>query len=138
MRSTAELLQALKNTAARLSRLDKNLNLESQADGAWARGIECEEWAWLHFARLGYTLLGRRVKVLGVELDLVMRSPKGHRVVAEVKSAPSDGFFEARLGYRQKLRLQRAAEAMAQGQEVEFCLVLVGQTRSSVQVIHDL
>jgi Holliday junction resolvase-like predicted endonuclease len=95
--------------------------------------------------RAGLKIAGRRIKVLGVELDLLAIGPLGQWIIIEVKSLGPAGWPEVRVTWRQRARLRRAADALAQGwrvpgtghrsSEIELWLALVGE--GPVQLIQD-
>lgn len=92
-------------------------------------------------------ILGRRLKIFGVEIDVIARNSCGVLVLVEVKSLQRGEWLENRLSLRQLQRLRRVAQALAEGvpwlgsqgpREVELWLALVGETKASVQVFFDL
>ncbi len=115
----------------------------------WAHklGREAEARAQTEVERLGIRIVATRVRVCGVELDLVGIDKQGGWIVVEVKSLGDGEWIENRLSWRQRQRLIRASNALAAGwrlagvahraDSVELWLVLVPNGPGPVQLIQD-
>jgi Holliday junction resolvase-like predicted endonuclease len=115
----------------------------------WAHqvGDLAEARAEKHAVSLGVKIVARRVRVAGVELDLVGTNPAGAWIVIEVKSLGPGEWIENRISVKQKRRLVRAATALADGwrlpgvrfqsPDVELWLALVPFGPAPVQLIQD-
>jgi Holliday junction resolvase-like predicted endonuclease len=111
------------------------------------RGQACEEQVSEYLQNRGYQIVLTRTKVLGVEVDLIVRSTTGVWVLVEVKSLSNADWLEYRLKSPQHRRLRRVAQALAEGarwqgvsqpREVELWLATVAETPDSVQIYPDL
>ncbi|HRO66795.1 MAG TPA: YraN family protein [Pseudobdellovibrionaceae bacterium] len=87
------------------------------------KGLLSEEKVRLHLEGRGCRLIRSRFKTPYAEIDLLMRSGRGLLMV-EVKSLSTRGFLETRLSRRQKERLHRAREWLAQGARDDVSLIL--------------
>lgn len=107
----------------------------------WAhvRGLESEKAVTEYYLKKKYQLLKQRVKTPFAEVDLLFRSPQGHLLMVEVKSANQSCFYSARVSKRQSLRLARAASFLAARFSclVEYHWAFVDQN-FSVTIIEDL
>ncbi|MDG0816521.1 YraN family protein [Bdellovibrio svalbardensis] len=107
----------------------------------WAhfRGLESEK-AVIHFySKKKFKLLKQRLKTPFAEIDLLFRSPEGHLLMVEVKSANQSCFYSARISKRQMQRLGRAASFLAARFNclVEYHWAFVDQNYS-VTVVEDV
>jgi Holliday junction resolvase-like predicted endonuclease len=81
----------------------------------------------------GWTALYHNVRLLGVQIDLLMRDPRGLLVLVEVKTQSPSRM--ASLGPTQARRLQRTCGFLAQWEPVEMRLALVsGEKLELLQV----
>jgi putative endonuclease len=96
-----------------------------------------ERWAERHLVRLGWRLLGRRVRTAWAEIDLLFAA-QGALVVVEVKTGRSGPRFQPgqRLGRDALDRLWRAAHALARGAPARVDLVEVRLRRHGVDLVH--
>ncbi len=99
------------------------------------KGEQAEEFAVHFLVSLGWSILACRLDIVGVEVDILARSPEGIASIVEVKSARVE-FSNQALHWRQKQRLFRAAKAI--DGEVQVLLALVDLKRSKVQLEFDL
>ncbi len=101
----------------------KNGSGDNQKKGAF-----CEDTALAFFQKQGWQLHGRNQKVVGVEIDLIMKKPKSWLLV-EVKS---DNAWrrEQPMSRRQRERLSRAFSAFCErsDQPVQILLAIVDKT----------
>lgn len=107
----------------------------------WAhfRGLESEKVVIQYYLNKNFQLLKQRVKTPFAEVDLLFRSPRGHLLMVEVKSANDSSFYSARISKRQMQRLNRAACFLADRFDclVEYHWAFVDQNYS-VTVIEDV
>jgi len=94
-------------------------------------GKKAEAYVAAEFVDLGWELLAENLRTPFAEVDLLMLSPQGKLVVMEVKARRSSSCVDGEdcLGWRQRLRLFRAAEWLLQrrglAQDIRVDLVLV-------------
>lgn len=67
-----------------------------------------------HYIKKGYEFLAQRVKTPFAEVDLLFRTPEGHVLMVEVKTANLSDFHAVRISRRQKDRLMRALYFLAE------------------------
>lgn len=80
-------------------------------------------WTEAELVRRGWAKLYHNVRVMRVQVDLLMRDPKGALVLIEVKT---DGFSEmGHLTRGQARRLMRVCAFLAQWEPIELRLALV-------------
>lgn len=111
------------------------------------RGRWCEEQVEQELARLGAQVVARRIKVAGIEIDLLGIGPTGNWLVVEVKSLGRAGWLESRIHWRQLKRLRRALGVLNggwripgvchQSSEGELWFALVPRDGRPVQLIQD-
>ncbi|MEK2645605.1 YraN family protein [Bdellovibrio sp. BCCA] len=82
----------------------------------WAheRGLDSEKHVQKFYERKGYELLGQRVKTPFAEVDLIFKTPEGHALMVEVKTANIADFQPHRISQRQKTRQLRALQFLAE------------------------
>jgi Holliday junction resolvase-like predicted endonuclease len=110
------------------------------------RGIENENRVAQYLQLQGICILGRRIKISGVEVDILARSRQNVWLVVEVKSLSSEEWIGLRVKSSQTVRLRRATQALASGwwlpglggecREVELWLALVDLNKR-VQIFTD-
>ena len=59
-------------------------------------------------------MIEQRVKTPFAELDLLFRTPEGHLLIDEVKTANLASFYNFKVTPRQKIRLLRAVQFLAE------------------------
>jgi Holliday junction resolvase-like predicted endonuclease len=113
----------------------------------WAHrvGFDAEGRVARELESRGINVVGRRIRIAGVELDLLCIDSDGSWIIIEVKSLGLEEWIVNRVSWRQMVRLRRAAEALAHGYRVpglkhrsdavELWLAIVG--RASVQILQD-
>ncbi|HEX7675807.1 MAG TPA: YraN family protein [Bdellovibrio sp.] len=81
----------------------------------WAhrRGLESEKIVIDFYLKKNFVLLKQRIKTPFAEVDLLFKSPHGHLLMVEVKSANLSSFYFSRISKRQKDRLVRATTFLA-------------------------
>ncbi|MFS4460025.1 YraN family protein [Bdellovibrio sp. HCB2-146] len=67
----------------------------------------------LYYQKKTYQLIEQRVKTPFAEIDLLFRTPEGHLLLVEVKTANSVAFYNYRVTAGQKERLFRAVQFLA-------------------------
>lgn len=101
--------------------------------------MESEGHVIQFYQQLGFELLSQRVKTPFAEVDLLFRSPEGHVLMVEVKTANTPDFQPYRIAARQKKRLLRAliflAEKLDSLVEVHWAFVT---KNGEVTVIEDV
>ncbi|WP_413612195.1 YraN family protein [Bdellovibrio sp. HCB-110] len=102
MKCTESPSRALKNT------LPPNIYWAHQ------RGLDSEKHVQKFYERKGYELLGQRVKTPFAEVDLIFKTPEGHALMVEVKTANLADFQPHRISKKQKARLTRALQFLAE------------------------
>lgn len=102
---TAAPLRESKNTSANPA--------ASPCHWAHERGLQSENHVLKYYQQKNYTLLGQRVKTPFAEVDLLFRTPQGHLLMVEVKTANLSAFQSFRISQRQKARLLRALQFLA-------------------------
>jgi putative endonuclease len=82
----------------------------------WAhqRGLVSEDRVRAYYQKKSYTLIEQRVKTPYAELDLLFRTPEGHLLIVEVKTANLSSFYNYKVTPRQKIRLLRAVQFLAE------------------------
>ena len=82
----------------------------------WAhqRGLLSEERVRVYYQKKSYHLIEQRVKTPFAELDLLFRTPEGHLLIVEVKTANLSSFYNYKVTTRQKFRLLRAVQFLAE------------------------
>jgi putative endonuclease len=102
---------ALKNTSKRSAK--KNAPAKPMY---WAhkRGLISEDRVRVYYQKKFYTLIEQRVKTPFAELDLLFRTPEGHLLIVEVKTANLASFYNYKVTPRQKFRLLRAVQFLAE------------------------
>lgn len=140
MRHTPADLRRSAGTPARLTTMSEKF---------WAHriGDEAEARAEAVVVEMGVEIVARRTRVAGVEIDLIGVRKSRSWIAIEVKSLGPGEWIENRISVRQRRRLARAANALADGwrvpgvrfqsQEVELWLVLVPNGPGTVQLIQD-
>ena len=108
--------KALACTTVAPSRALKNTSKKSSKPLYWAhqRGLLSEERVRVYYQKKSYTLIEQRVKTPFAELDLLFRTPEGHLLLVEVKTANSASFYNYRVTPKQKMRLLRAVQFLAE------------------------
>lgn len=76
-------------------------------------GKAAEDLVARGFGSFGFQVLSRNMKVLGVEVDLIVKDIESRISIVEVKSLSSDLFSSNRVSKKQKKRLVRAAQALS-------------------------
>lgn len=100
----------LKNTSKKSSKV------KSKKPLYWAheRGLLSEARVLSYYQKKSYTLIEQRVKTPFAELDLLFRTPEGHLLIVEVKTANLASFYNFKVTPRQKIRLLRAVQFLAE------------------------
>lgn len=82
----------------------------------WAhkRGLLSEDRVAAYYQKKSYRLIEQRVKTPFAELDLLFRTPEGHLLIVEVKTANLSSFYNYKVTPRQKIRLLRAVQFLAE------------------------
>lgn len=82
----------------------------------WAhqRGLLSEDRVRAFYQKKSYSLIEQRVKTPYAELDLLFRTPEGHLLIVEVKTANLSSFYNYKVTPRQKIRLLRAVQFLAE------------------------
>ena len=82
--------------------------------GHWSLGARGERAAWRHLSWRGYELVGRNMRLGGVEADLVLLAPDGATlVVVEVKALRDPGMHPAeRVDWLKRRRLERFGDLL--------------------------
>ena len=103
------------------------------------QGLDSELAAAKFYEQRGFTVLRRRWRTPFAEIDLLLRSPAQDKLIlAEVKHLSHPDFIGLRLRSRQQQRLTAAVRwLIAQGNEVEFHLVVVSQN-DAIQIYEDV
>jgi putative endonuclease len=105
---------------------------------ASSRGHAAEALAAAYLELTGYEVVGRNVRIAGVEVDLVARD-RGFRVLVEVKYRGRADYGGAALAVHrgQQARLLRAAGAMSRGSlPVRVDVVAVQLTPDGARIDH--
>lgn len=93
-------------------------------------GLKCELQVIKILTGRGLTLLGQRIRLFGVEVDLLFQSKSAGLILVEVKSLGDHSELEFRLKRRQKMRLKMVyQQLLANEQQVEFILAVVSHDR---------
>lgn len=81
----------------------------------WAhqRGLDSEQCVLNFYHHKGYQVLAQRLKTPFAEVDLLFRSPEGHILMVEVKTANLAIYQAHRISWKQKARLMRALQFLA-------------------------
>lgn len=81
----------------------------------WAhqRGLDSEQYVLNYYHQKGYQILAQRLKTPFAEVDLLFRSPEGHILMVEVKTANLQTYQVHRISWKQKARLIRALQFLA-------------------------
>lgn len=90
--------------------MNKAERVLKRRQAAERRGRRSETWAALLLIVKGYRILGRRVRTMAGEIDLVARAPSGVICFVEVKARSTREIAADALGSRQRARIARAAE----------------------------
>ena len=82
----------------------------------WAhrRGLLSEDRVRAYYQKKSYSLIEQRVRTPYAELDLLFRTPEGHLLIVEVKTANLSSFYNYKVTPRQKVRLLRAVQFLAE------------------------
>lgn len=75
--------------------------------------MQSENHVLNHYLQKQYVLLGQRVKTPFAEVDILLRTPQGHLLMIEVKTANLTDFQPFRVSQKQKARLLRALQFLA-------------------------
>ena len=106
------------------------------------RGLYCESIVAQHYTKLGYIILGQRVKTPFAEVDLIIgkanQGEYSNLSLIEVKSVTGEAWYCHRISRRQRERLIRAYTYLqAQfDQSLSFQMVLVTQD-GALEIIDD-
>lgn len=103
------------------------------------RGLHCEAVALEHYRKLGYKILQQRFRSPYAEIDLIVESPHGDRIIVEVKSLSHSDWIQVRIPAGQRKRLVRAFEYLCElwCMPLIFHLVIVTQL-DQVFVVEDV
>ncbi len=76
--------------------------------------LDSERRVQIFYQQKGYVLLAQRVKTPFAEVDLLFKTPEGHALMVEVKTANLSAFQNHRISWKQRARLIRALQFLAE------------------------
>ncbi|XGC79424.1 YraN family protein [Bdellovibrio bacteriovorus] len=88
-------------------------NNHSENHWSHQQGLESELRVIGYYEDAGFDLIAQRVKTPFAEVDLLFRTPDNHVLMVEVKTNNNSAFQNFRIGKRQKVRLVRALQFLA-------------------------
>lgn len=95
----------------------------SAASARTKKALRSERQVCEYLSALGWKVLYHNVQCLGVQVDILARTPKGLLTLVEVKSQSLSG--HAHLPLRQHQRLQRVSEHLAEFEPVQLQVAYV-------------
>lgn len=86
----------------------KGQNLTSNESYLQSRGKQSEKRVVDYFSKMGFQLIGERLRLLSAELDLLFKDVNGELVAVEVKSVTGEIEFVSPISKAQMSRLSKA------------------------------